>query len=65
MVVHLGSRQVSHARIGLASRTSPNATRFMNLCDPMRHLVTADPDSTSYLPIDDEEWDSGVSGLWT
>ncbi|KID79675.1 Zn(2)-C6 fungal-type DNA-binding domain protein, partial [Metarhizium brunneum ARSEF 3297] len=33
--------------------------RFMNLCDPMRHLVTADPDSTSYLPIDDEEWDSG------
>ncbi|KAK8932694.1 hypothetical protein VCV18_001234 [Metarhizium anisopliae] len=49
-------------RIGLASRTSPNATRFMNLCDPMRHLVTADPDSTSYLPIDDEEWDSGTSG---
>ncbi|KAG8414556.1 hypothetical protein J3459_014268 [Metarhizium acridum] len=36
--------------------------RFMNLCDPMRHLVTADPDSTSYLPIDDEEWDSGTSG---
>lgn len=33
----------------------------MNLSEPGRHLVTADPDLTSYLPIDDEEWDLGVS----
>lgn len=37
----------------------------MNLCDPKRHLVTPDPDSTSYLPIDDEEWDAGVSAATT
>ncbi|CEJ82419.1 hypothetical protein VHEMI02485 [[Torrubiella] hemipterigena] len=33
--------------------------RFMNLSDPSRQLVTTDPDSTSFLPIDDAEWDSG------
>ena len=33
----------------------------MNLSEPGRHLITADPDLTSYLPIDDEEWDLGVS----
>lgn len=40
---------------------SANNARFMNLSDPSRQLVTTDPDSTSFLPIDDAEWDSGVS----
>lgn len=40
-----------------------NSSRFMNLSEPGRHLVTADPDLTSYLPIDDEEWDLGVSKI--
>ncbi|UKZ76865.1 hypothetical protein TrVFT333_004580 [Trichoderma virens FT-333] len=35
--------------------------RFVNLSNPKRHLVTSDPDSDSYLPVDDAEWDSGIS----
>ncbi|KAL7907559.1 hypothetical protein GGI35DRAFT_454400 [Trichoderma velutinum] len=35
--------------------------RFMNLCYPKRYLVTRDPDPESYLPVDDEDWDSGLS----
>ncbi|KAI5459523.1 hypothetical protein BGZ63DRAFT_359285 [Mariannaea sp. PMI_226] len=35
--------------------------RFMNLSCPKRHLVTPDPDPDSYLPIDDGDWDSGLS----
>lgn len=33
----------------------------MNLCYPKRYLVTRDPDPESYLPVDDDDWDSGVS----
>ncbi|KAL6814303.1 hypothetical protein J3E69DRAFT_347044 [Trichoderma sp. SZMC 28015] len=35
--------------------------RFMNLCYPKRYLVTRDPDPESYLPVDDDDWDSGLS----
>ncbi|KAL7928244.1 hypothetical protein V8C35DRAFT_318606 [Trichoderma chlorosporum] len=35
--------------------------RFMNLCHPTRCLVTPDPGPESYLPVDDEDWDSGIS----
>ncbi|KAL7940805.1 hypothetical protein V8C42DRAFT_336403 [Trichoderma barbatum] len=35
--------------------------RFMNLCYPKRYLVTPDPDPESYLPVDDGDWDSGLS----
>lgn len=35
--------------------------RFMNLSHPKRYLVTPDPDPESYLPVDDGDWDSGVS----
>lgn len=37
------------------------AYRFLNICDPQRHLVTPDPDSETYLPVDDIAWDAGVS----
>jgi hypothetical protein len=51
----------SDARVGGKQlRAFTDNIRFMNLCDPTRLLVTTDPDSTSYLPVDDEEWDSGV-----
>lgn len=35
--------------------------RFMNLCYPKRYLVTLDPGPESYLPVDDDDWDSGLS----
>lgn len=34
--------------------------RFLNLCDPGRHLITPDPEPGSYLPVDDAAWDAGV-----
>lgn len=33
----------------------------MNLSYPKRYLVTPDPDPESYLPVDDRDWDNGVS----
>ncbi|KAL6805133.1 hypothetical protein J3E68DRAFT_387723 [Trichoderma sp. SZMC 28012] len=35
--------------------------RYLNLCNPGRHLITPDPSSDSYLPADDQEWDTGSS----
>ncbi|KFY02421.1 hypothetical protein V490_00506 [Pseudogymnoascus sp. VKM F-3557] len=35
--------------------------RFLNLCNPGQHFVTQDPDSETYLPVDDMAWDSGMS----
>lgn len=37
--------------------------RYLNLCDPKRHLITQDADLGSYLPVDDEAWNQGVSDL--
>lgn len=34
--------------------------RLADMCDPGRHIVTPDPETNSYLPIDDEDWDAGV-----
>ncbi|EHK19645.1 uncharacterized protein TRIVIDRAFT_156681 [Trichoderma virens Gv29-8] len=34
--------------------------RYLNLSDPKRHLITPDADLESYLPADDEAWESGV-----
>ncbi|PQK17042.1 hypothetical protein BB8028_0007g02410 [Beauveria bassiana] len=36
--------------------------RFMNLPDPKRQLVTPDPVTSNYLPIDDTIWDNGTNG---
>lgn len=36
------------------------AGRFLNLCDPQRHPTTPDPDSNTFLPVDDAAWNSGV-----
>ncbi|KAM3566443.1 hypothetical protein ARSEF4850_000585 [Beauveria asiatica] len=36
--------------------------RFMNLTDPKRKLVTPDPVTSNYLPIDDKNWDNGTNG---
>lgn len=33
----------------------------MNLSHPKQCLVTPEPDPESYLPVDDGNWDSGVS----
>ncbi|KAH8804461.1 hypothetical protein F5884DRAFT_796092 [Xylogone sp. PMI_703] len=35
--------------------------RFANLCDPGRQLVTPNPTTTTYLPVDDTAWDEGTS----
>ncbi|EHK20192.1 uncharacterized protein TRIVIDRAFT_193156 [Trichoderma virens Gv29-8] len=35
--------------------------RYLNLCNPGRHLITPDPTPDSYLPGDDLEWDTGSS----
>ncbi|KAL6859522.1 hypothetical protein J3F83DRAFT_749264 [Trichoderma novae-zelandiae] len=35
--------------------------RYLNLCNPGRPLVTPDPTPDSYLPGDDQEWDTGSS----
>ncbi|PTB63383.1 N-terminal binuclear Zn cluster-containing/DNA binding domain-containing protein [Trichoderma citrinoviride] len=34
--------------------------RYLNLSDPKRHLITPDADIDSYLPVDDEAWETGV-----
>ncbi|UKZ83798.1 hypothetical protein TrVFT333_011611 [Trichoderma virens FT-333] len=34
--------------------------RYLNLSDPKRHLITPNADLESYLPADDEAWESGV-----
>ncbi|TFB00150.1 hypothetical protein CCMA1212_008224 [Trichoderma ghanense] len=34
--------------------------RYLNLSDPKRHLITPDADIESYLPVDDEAWETGV-----
>lgn len=34
--------------------------RFMNLSSPKRQLVTPDPDTNSYIPVEDKKWDEGV-----
>ncbi|KAL6693689.1 N-terminal binuclear Zn cluster-containing/DNA binding domain-containing protein [Trichoderma pleuroticola] len=34
--------------------------RYLNLSDPKRHLITIDAGLESYLPVDDEAWESGV-----
>ncbi|KAL7907871.1 N-terminal binuclear Zn cluster-containing/DNA binding domain-containing protein [Trichoderma velutinum] len=34
--------------------------RYLNLSDPTRHLMTIDAGLDSYLPVDDEAWESGV-----
>lgn len=36
-------------------------SRFLNLSDPSRHLVTPDPDIENWLPIDDAAFNDGVS----
>lgn len=36
--------------------------RFMSLANPKRRLVTPDPDTSNYLPIDDQNWDNGTAG---
>ncbi|KAM0456505.1 hypothetical protein ACHAPV_005172 [Trichoderma viride] len=33
--------------------------RYLNLCDPQRHLMTPDAGLDSYLPVNDEAWDKG------
>lgn len=33
----------------------------MNLCDPGRQLMTSEPESRCYLPVDDATWDEAVS----
>ncbi|KAK5992008.1 Transcription factor BOA15 [Cladobotryum mycophilum] len=35
--------------------------RFTNLYDTQHHLVTPDPDSGSFLPVDDQAWNAGTS----
>jgi hypothetical protein len=40
-------------------------SRYLNLSDPKRHLITPDADIESYLPVDDEAWETGVSASWT
>ncbi|KAM0259706.1 hypothetical protein ACHAQJ_003140 [Trichoderma viride] len=34
--------------------------RYLNLCDPKRHLITPDADLESYLPANDAAWNKGV-----
>ncbi|KAL6788557.1 N-terminal binuclear Zn cluster-containing/DNA binding domain-containing protein [Trichoderma sp. SZMC 28012] len=34
--------------------------RYLNLSNPKRHLITTDAGLESYLPVDDEVWESGV-----
>ncbi|KAL7929823.1 N-terminal binuclear Zn cluster-containing/DNA binding domain-containing protein [Trichoderma chlorosporum] len=34
--------------------------RYLNLSDPKRPLITPDADLESYLPVDDEAWETGV-----
>ncbi|KAL6854528.1 N-terminal binuclear Zn cluster-containing/DNA binding domain-containing protein [Trichoderma novae-zelandiae] len=34
--------------------------RYLNLSDPKRHLITPDADIESYLPVDDEAWETGI-----
>ncbi|KAJ4153896.1 hypothetical protein LMH87_010362 [Akanthomyces muscarius] len=36
--------------------------RFMNLSNPKRQLVTPDPDTSNYIPVDDKNWDNGTTG---
>ncbi|TQW00600.1 fungal specific transcription factor [Cordyceps javanica] len=36
--------------------------RFMNLSNPKRPLTTPDPDTSHYIPIDDQNWDNGTAG---
>ncbi|KAK6444688.1 hypothetical protein FP744_10000936 [Trichoderma asperellum] len=33
--------------------------RYLNLCDPQRHLMTQDASLDSYLPVNDAAWDKG------
>ncbi|KAL7952343.1 hypothetical protein V8C34DRAFT_319124 [Trichoderma compactum] len=35
--------------------------KYLNLCNPGRHLITPDPTPESYLPSDDQDWDTGLS----
>ncbi|OAA60644.1 Transcription factor [Cordyceps fumosorosea ARSEF 2679] len=37
-------------------------SRFINLSNPKRQLVTPDPDTSNYIPIDDQNWDNGTTG---
>ncbi|KAJ3496780.1 hypothetical protein NLG97_g2406 [Lecanicillium saksenae] len=36
--------------------------RSMNLSNPKRQLVTPDPDTSNYIPVDDKNWDNGIAG---
>lgn len=38
-------------------------SRYLNLSDPKRHLITPNVDLDSYLPSDDAAWETGVSKL--
>lgn len=37
----------------------------MNLSNPKRQLVTPDPDTSNYIPVDDRSWDNGVINMTT
>ncbi|KAK1240459.1 hypothetical protein MKX07_004487 [Trichoderma sp. CBMAI-0711] len=52
--------ELGHAVYPAAFLSVGSCARYLNLSDPKRHLITPDADIESYLPVDDEAWETGV-----
>lgn len=51
-----------HLPNSFSSRSTSNTLcRFLNICRPEHHLVTPNIRPDTYLPVDDEVWEVGVS----